>query len=312
MPKRIIFNLPLSPGDTIALTPALRDLHLAYPDEFVTDFRGTAEDLLIHNPNITRMGDGEGMHVRLHYPLISQANSIPIHFTQAYHEYLARGLGMPIPYTSPWPEIFVAPHVQNPLAGEGDYWVVVSGGKTDFTNKWPYTPNLKHAVRTLQRKGFCFVQVGDTTSTDHYHPSLGCQYDLRGKTTLSRLARLVEGAAGVLCPNTMLMHMAAAFKKPCVVMAGGREPIAWFQYPNHQVLHTMGQLPCCAAKGCWKSRYQKLGDGSEQDTSLCDNPTKDESGEDIKRALCQKLITSDQIVRAVEGYSIYEEITVTP
>ena len=85
---------------------------------------------------------------------------------------------------------------------------------------------------------------------------------------------------------TLLMHLAAAVEvpgemengiwkmpknRPCVVVAGGREPAQWEAYPHHQYLHTNGALRCCDNGGCWKSRVVPLGDGDAKDEAenLC-------------------------------------------
>ena len=93
--------------------------------------------------------------------------------------------------------------------------------------------------------------------------------------------RLVHHAQGVLCPVTLLMHLAAAVpvragmpkNRPCVVIAGGREPAQWEAYPHHQFIHTNGALRCCDHGGCWKSRTVPLGDGDKKDDpdKLCTN-----------------------------------------
>ena len=100
-----------------------------------------------------------------------------------------------------------------------------------------------------------FVQVGEA---GHHHPALRGVLDLRGKTDLRQLVRLVHHAQGVLCPVTLHMHLAAAVpvkagmprNRPCVVVAGGREPSQWEAYPHHQYIHTNGALPCCDNGGC--------------------------------------------------------------
>ena len=148
-----------------------------------------------------------------------------------------------------------------------------------------------------------WVQVGEK---DHYHPPLRGVVDLRRKTTLRDLVRLVYHADGVLCPVTMLMHLAAAVPLPpgrkrlrgCVVVAGGREPAHWEQYPGHQFLHTIGQLDCCADGGCWRARTAPLGDGSPLDApeSLCVSVTP------AGLPSCMDRITADRVVEAVAGY----------
>ena len=54
-----------------------------------------------------------------------------------------------------------------------------------------------------------FVQVGET---EHHHPALRGVLDLRGRTDLRQLVRLVHHAQGVLCRVTLAMHLAAALE----------------------------------------------------------------------------------------------------
>jgi len=116
---------------------------------------------------------------------------------------------------------------------------------------------------------------------------------------LRDLIRLVYYADGILCPVTLHMHLAAAVPLPpgrkrlrsCVVIAGGREPAHWEQYPGHHYLHTIGALECCATGGCWKSRTVPLGDGSKLDhpEALCRDVTSN------GLPLCMEMITSRQV-----------------
>ena len=80
------------------------------------------------------------------------------------------------------------------------------------------------------------------------------------------------------------MHTAAAFKKPCVVVAGAREGTRWELYPSHQFLYVNGCLPCATYDGCWKSRFNE-----------CTNKV----GEIAK---CMTLITPQDVARSVERY----------
>jgi len=101
------------------------------------------------------------------------------------------------------------------------------------------------------------------------------------------------------------MHLAAAVEckhggpanRPCVVVAGGREPPSWEAYPTQQFLHTIGRLPCCAEGGCWRSRSVPLADGDEKDEErhLC---------VDVVENLphCMHLITPAAVTKAIELY----------
>src|SRR5207253_9342766 len=120
---------------------------------------------------------------------------------------------------------------------------------------------------------------------------------------------LMHHAAGVVCPVTLAMHLAAAVEsrpgrsrpRPCVVVAGGREPPHWEAYPGHQFLSTVGMLPCCQDGGCWKSRCQLVGDGDDKDVrNVCEYPVQVSA--ELRIARCMHLITPDDVIRRVELY----------
>ena len=104
---------------------------------------------------------------------------------------------------------------------------------------------------------------------------------------------------------SFLMHLAAAVEvkpgmpqnRPCVVVAGGREPPHFTAYPHHQFIHTVGALRCCDNGGCWKSRTLPLGDGDVNDRpeALC---------VDVVGTLprCMEMITADEVIRRIELY----------
>jgi hypothetical protein len=187
------------------------------------------------------------------------------------------------------------------LGGEIPFWLVSAGGKFDLTVKW-WEQARWQAVVDHFRDRILFVQVGNAKD---YHPRLNGVLDLRGWTSLRQLIRLVYRAQGILSPVTCLMHLAAAVPappgrptlRPCVVVAGGREPAHWEAYPGHQFLHNVGALPCCAQGGCWKKRTVPLGDGSDNDEpqQLCTMPVGS-----LPR--CMDMITPGDVIRAVESY----------
>jgi ADP-heptose:LPS heptosyltransferase len=129
--------------------------------------------------------------------------------------------------------------------------------------------------------------------------------DLRGRTSLRQLVRLMYHAQGAISAVSLLMHLAAAVEvkpgmprnRPCVVVAGGREPPHFTAYPHHQFIHTVGALRCCDDGGCWKSRTLPLGDGDAKDApgELC---------VDVVGRLprCMDMIGADEVIRRVETY----------
>src|SRR4029077_1989439 len=89
--------------------------------------------------------------------------------------------------------------------------------------------------------------------------------------------------------------------RPCVVVAGGREPSHWESYPGHSFLDTIGRLPCCAAGGCWKSRCQLVGDGDAKDHhDVCERPVQ--VTPELRIPQCINMITAADVIRAIERY----------
>lgn len=292
------------------LTAAVRDLHKHYPGEFLTDIRGPCEHLWQNNPYITPIdeGDSEAESIVCEYPLIHRSNQEPWHFLHAFGSFLAGKLGLPHVHPTAFrgdihlseQETSWISQVHEIVGADEPFWIVVSGGKNDFTAKWWSPLRMQEVVDHFQKR-MRFVQVGEG---GHHHPPLENVIDLRGKTDLRQLIRLVYHSAGVICPVTLLMHLAAAVpgkgplrNRPAVVVAGGREPPHWEAYPHHQYLHSVGTLPCCDEGGCWKARVSPLGDGMPSDQSLCVDPVES-SG--LPRCLHE--ITAADVIRATERF----------
>ncbi len=124
------------------------------------------------------------------------------------------------------------------------------------------------------------VQVGDMTTGSH--PALRDAIDLVGRTDLRNLLWLVAHCDGVITHTSLLMHMAAALRRPCVVIAGGRENPYWGSYDQraidrhspglastgvaapapapvpHRFLDSIGGLPCCTTQGCLRKGLGEL------------------------------------------------------
>ncbi len=292
------------------LTAAVRDLHRAYPDQFLTDVRTPCDALWENNPWITPISDddAEAERIACEYPLIHQSNHTPYHFIHGFHRFLSDKLELTVEPTEFRGDITVSDlekswisQVEEITKQPIPFWIVVAGGKQDFTIKWWAQARFQEVVDHFKGK-ILFVQVGESC---HHHPALNNVIDLRGKTDLRQLVRLVYHAQGVLSPVTLMMHLAVAVQtkpgmpknRPCVVVAGGREPTQWEAYPHHQFIHTLGALKCCENGGCWRSRTVPLGDGDEKDR--IENCCVDVVG-DLPR--CMDMITADEVIRRVELY----------
>lgn len=309
--QRLILRSFQSPGDVVMLTAVLRDLHAAFPGRYQTDVRTSADALFDHNPMVTKLREGEpGLQILdMQYPLIHQSNQRPYHFLSGYTQFLEDRLQLKIPVTHFKGDIHLsAEEKAAPPSGfelPEHFWIVIGGGKKDFTAKWWNPASYQAVVDHFQGK-IAFVQCGEA---GHWHPPLENVINLVGKTSLRDFVRLMHHADGVLCPVTFAMHLAAAVEtkpgrprhRPCVVVAGGREPPHWEAYPQHRFLHTVGTLPCCADGGCWKSRCQLVGDGDEKDRrNVCERPVQ--VTPDLRIPQCQELIRPKDVIREIERY----------
>lgn len=301
MPRRIILNTRLSPGDLCTLTAAIQSLHDSYPGQYLTDVRTSCDALFKANPHVTKLAESNATAIDMHYTeSINRSDRSPDHFLRGYCTDLGRKLGVALELQTNRPHLYLSERekAQRPFADDAgfpaDYWLVCAGIKRDFTLKqWP----VEHyqAVIDHFRGKVHFVQVG---SAEHDHPVLNGVTNIVGKTDTRQLMRLVYHAKGGLGPITLLQHLCAAFEKPYVALLGGREPVAWVQYPLQTTLHTLGKLPCCQTKSCWKSRVVRLNDGSEQDNSLCEDPVLDFNRPVGK---CMAMIQPQEVIRAIEA-----------
>ena len=186
--RRLILRNFQSAGDIVMLTAAVRDLHRSYPGEFVTDVRTPFPDLWAHNPHITPLNEEDpGVTViDCHYPLIDQSNATPCHFLHGFPAYLNDRLGLRIRVTDFKGDIHLSDEERTWISGlvnaglqAEPYWLLVSGGKRDYSIKWwdpeRYQRVVDHFAGRIQ-----FVQVGEPS---HHHPPLRHVADLRGQTS---------------------------------------------------------------------------------------------------------------------------------
>jgi ADP-heptose:LPS heptosyltransferase len=310
VPEKLLLRNFQSAGDILMLTATVRDLHRCYPGRFLTDVRTSCSDLWIGNPWLTSLRDDEpGLRVvDCHYPIIHKSNHAPWHFLFGFTEYLNDVLGLRVQPTEYRGDVHLTAEerawfarVEEARGGSRPYWLFASGGKWDYTIKWWDVERYQQVVDHFRGR-LEFVQVGES---HHRHPEVRGVVDLRGRTTLRQLVRLMYHAQGAVSAVSLLMHLAAAVEvkpgmpknRPCVVIAGGREPPHFTAYPHHQFIHTVGALRCCDDGGCWKSRTLPLGDGDQ----------KDEPGElcvDVVGRLprCMHMIGADEVIRRIETY----------
>lgn len=309
MPQHILLRNFQALGDIVMLTASIRDLHKCYPGQYVTSVETSCDELWNNNPYVFR-GDlrSDTVTIDCHYPLIHLSDSRPLHFLHGFTTYIGDCLGKTIDVTEFRGDIHLSASERDELRLKHDfsvvpdsYWLVVAGGKRDATTKiWPQ--RYWQEVIDSCKSQVTFVQVG---SHQDLHPNLEGVIDLRGRTTIRDLLRLIFHSRGVLCHVTGAMHLASAVPvkaadgrlRPCVVIAGGRESNHWESYIGHQFLHTIGMLKCCARGGCWKARVVPLGDGSDEDRpeALCVNVVDTDP-------YCMRIISPADVIAHVLNY----------
>jgi len=315
--RKIVLCHKRAPGDTLVLTGLVRDIALSHPGKFEIGVDTSAMDLWRHNPHVNhelhaqRKKNPAGIeYVKIQYGKgIRDQNYEPVHFLSYFHRDFEIQCKTKVPLQYPYPDLHLSDEERTVPLIDGRYWVVVSGGKSDFTAKVWHVRKLQRVVSELSEKGIGCVQVGGNDS-GHWHPPLQNVVNLVGHTNLRDLARLIWHSEGVICGVTCLMHMAAALQKPCVVLAGGREAWWWEGYVRenpalqqakhplnvpHQFLHTIGLLDCCKQHGCWRNKVVPLRD----DKSICLHPVM-KPGQPIP--LCMDMITPKHVMEAIMKY----------
>lgn len=329
--RRFILRHMRSPGDLVCLTALMRDIHLTYPGVFETDFSTTVPDIWDNNPYVTRLWNhdhkapvlspdatlvdcqyGDGLRAQNHET---------VHFCTWFHRDFEKQTGIPVKVHYPHGDLHLSEEEKAVSPVIGRYWLLLSGGKSDFTIKVWRTSYFQEVVDRLNDAGLGIAQRG-STEKGHWHPQLHSDnmVDLVGWGGTREFLQAIYHAEGVICGVTAAMHIAAAFHKPCVVIAGGREAWWWEAYVRenrglgearhllrvpHRFLHTIGRLDCCRNHGCWRNKVVAIP--GSKDKSFCKRPIH---YPDMPIAECMDMITPDMVVNAVMSY--YYDGTLPP
>lgn len=223
------------------------------------------------------------------------------HVSNAFVIELEEKLGVKIKQSSLLPDLHLSEEekkwvnqVEQEFNYRGKFWLINSGHKKDYPLKqWGFGRWQKLVY--LLKDRIQFVQIGEL-GDNHIHQELDGTFNLLGKTDLRQLIRLSYHAQGGVSHVSLLHHLMAAWQKPCVTIAGGREPRRWESYPHIRYMDTNGLLPCCAYDGCWQTGRME-GDCC---TLLPENKTcKNMVGCEPK---CFAMIEPEQVARELMNY----------
>lgn len=316
LPKRIIFHNRQAIGDILMMTCAIRDFKKAFPETQVK-VESTAMHIWDYNPNICQENwNGvldakdnpeqiikqaviEDKPIRLYIGPskgTNASNRSDKHFANAYRMSIEEILNIKIPQGPIRPDIYMAEEEYNkkPII-ESPYWLITAGEKGDWTCKtYPFQKWQEVIEKMPEIK---FVQLG---SLGHKHPELKGENVINyiGKTQdrdkgirdLFNLFLNCEGSLGLV---SFQMHLAAAFNKPCVVIAGAREPVWFTRYPGQRYMASDGCLPCTIKSNdeptaCWYCKLERC-------------PQKQiYTDQEVPR--CADVFSSDDAVREIKRY----------
>lgn len=286
------------------LTSAVRDLHLCYPKEFVTDVRTHYPELWANSPYLRQLSQSEEDVetvdcINALWPDRSRQSFHAIHsFVHFFNEQLDQTI-KPLWFK---PEVNLTEQekewvsqVQERTGQDTHFWIIATGDEHDNPlNLWPRA-RYQQVVDHFKDEIF-FVQTG----LQRNGPALEGVLDLRGKTDMRQLVRLVYHSRGVVSPPSLLMHLAVGVElkespsrnRPCVVIAGGSDPPQWNAYTNHQYIHPVGALRCCDNGGCRKTTLGKM---DETDENACMNMGKE-------GPRCLEIIKPEEVIKAITMY----------
>ena len=322
---KLFIEFTKPPGDVLCLLGAIRELDKTLPNMAITFNIGGPHgqlypDLLANNPlvdeAITR--DNCDKVVKPDYGQAiktADANGRG-HFTEALYQELASEFsdqcsdGIDIR-----PALYLTDEEKATRPVQERYWVIMAGGKHDFTAKWWTQSSWQEVVNKLKdaTNGAIGIQVG-AAGKEHFNYKLRGVQNMVGQTTLRELVLLIYHSEGVICGVTSGMHIAGAFDKPCVVVAGGREGPWWEKYDTHAFVHTVGKLPCCQ-KPCWRSHVDagaaKANPASKGGVCLSTSKNADKQGLAVVPK-CMRMITPNVVLNAVRGLYVDKTDAVAP
>lgn len=222
-------------------------------------------------------------------------------YTAAAYEEFEKATGIKVVRTSPRPYLTGTPPDQ--LFEKGKipfpFYVLAAGVKLDMpVKRWPHAAFEEMVALDKDRRWFQVGALHDSRLPHVQEPVRGAT-NLLGKTDLPTLIGLIAFANGVVCHLSLPMLIASATNTPCVAVAGGRENPWLFEDLGVTVLHTVGEMDCCKATGCWRcGAIPPHNDSAFPPNWLCKDPVDDGKG---GYGRCMTKITPRRVLDALNA-----------
>lgn len=281
-------------GDTVAVTPLIRDLYAQYPDIRISVDGSASEDLFRYDYRVSRTRPAAAKLLELDLKeTVDRSNTDgAARYLYALTESFERATGLRIERGPAKPSLVLGPHEETPPYDE-PYRVVASGAKVDMPVKqWGHSNHRK----VVEAVGGKWVQLGQFFDGrfSHQQCAIPGAVNLLGKTSIREMVRIIAHAKAVLCHVSLSMLIAAAFDVPCVVPAGGRENPWLHADSGVDYIDTIGKLSCCVARGCGTcSAFTGHTETGFPDGWFCKDPVTLACGSHVGR--CMTLITPEDV-----------------
>jgi hypothetical protein len=275
---------------------------------FNTGGKPQFQQIFYGNPYIDDFTDAPDMSLRIGtQTACNRSSTHGCHITEAFRMSIILKTGFEFPMGELIPDLHLTEDEKKlaPIV-EGRYWVIANGKRPPFTSKfWP--PERWQAV-VSSLPDLTFVQIGyndEKQESEHYHPKLYGDnvIDMVGQTQDARsgirdLFRLIYHADGCLSLVSSLMHIAAGFRKPCVIPAGAREPAQFEMYPFHRYIQNQGAMKCVGKDPAGYERdHQGIHSCWKADANACPNL---EQG----YPRCMLMIEPFQVANGIKSYYV--------
>jgi len=254
-------------GDRMGMTSLVRDLKATYPHWQI--YVAVANDeVWRNNPHVAGIvlpgaPDPEKVDLAVDvgpFRATQASRGNGVHFMRAWNYGFIRATGLPVHAGPMRADLHLSPEELSYQPVAGRYWVFNADTNNMGSKRWP-AARWREVLRSLP--GIRFVQVGLAKDRLEDYGDEPNVMSLVGRTDVRQLFALVAHAEGCVSLISSLMHVAGAFDKPCVVLAGGREPATFEQYPAHYFISRVGMLDCCRDLACWKNSITACRDRVE-------------------------------------------------
>ncbi len=272
--RRVLLKQTQSPGDIATFTRPAYDLKRSHPD-WEIGIESPCAAIFVHNPYTTELSENDPTVevYEIRYDEINKSGWSGEHFSDAFRHDIEKKLNSDpvmvakwgetvIPKTGILPEIFISDdekgwyhQIHCTYFWDGQFWLLNAGRKWDNVlkqyHRWQAVVDI---LNDYWQGKVRIIQVGHrgVVGQPHYHPDLKGVFNLIGQTDLRQLIRLAYHSTGLLGPISLQFVLGAAFEKPTVVCAGGKEGTRWHIYNHVRWVTKVGCLPCAKSDGCWK------------------------------------------------------------